>query len=1326
MVDSQKQNSRLNTAISNAGRRYNTEVNLQIHNILGSLYALNRDSRYITDLLKLAYKLKHQVAYRIADHKDKNAEIVKLKRDIDNLVASLIAIKNKNKNQNIRWKSILTKLDDTASAMYELYRFLKDLQDEERKGDPYAKTTVETGNTWSAYQALNDIKEFLSDKRTRLFNTPRMILRGDAGIGKTHLLCDYAKSRIDTGKPTLIFLAHELSASTSTDPIECMASLLQCRTKKAFLDDLQKLTTKSMDRVCIIIDAVNEADQMDWSALKQLFSISNLSVVVSVRNGYESVIKNTNQYTTIEHYGFADMEWEAIDTFFKHHKMKLPEIPIVDPEFRNPLFLSIFCESYAGKKDKTPRGHGATHVFEIYVETQSKKILEEIGLDKLPKDYLWKNVIKKMGILMGNSGNPHVTKTELLSIIRNDTKLISHDDKLIPLMEHHGLVMKYPKYNKNYKRNGYYYGFTYNRFSDHLIVRSILTENKIDTREKAERFFKDGKFLDNNLFNVGLLEALSIHLRGRCNKTELVWAVPKKYRDSSSVKTAFLGGVKWRDVDSIDKKTGGLKFIDETQVIKYMNDFFTHSRYDFNNVMDCILDVCAIPSHPLNALRLHKILSKHTLPHRDAWLQEFLLHRSYEDGNAINRLQSWSLSSLVSHASVESTELAATVLAWTLSSTNPKLRDRSTRAMVSLLKGYQDALLRVLNRFIDNDDPYIQERLFAVAYGALSLKPDNQAHFMAIAKWFYDKYFMNESRRPDALSDDYAKGVIELYLRHYKNNIHIKRRNITPPFKYYEFPKRIPTTKYLRKKYRDDSDNDMSYYSIWGSVMYGEGESLADFGNYTMHSVLGDLSNISVTDKPPTPQKDAYNEFVKKLSEKQHQLFDSYNASKFNMKFSIIDDLGGKKIEATPSDTSSVTSSLRAFEKSLGIFKLRKYRKMVSSRIDKRSTHRHRYEYDLNIARRWVFNRTIKLGWNPKMHQEYDRARGSYDRIQSGNAERIGKKYQRIALSEFVALAGSNYYLRKDRWSKNTEFIKYHGSYQTSLRDFDPTLDPVWLLTKRDEDDLADVWWVPKYNSWGIKNWHKSKRDIPKPKSLAEINEDGVTYLNLLSWKTWKGPSDTPEDTGNNNYPDLFMHVNGYIVRKKELPTIKEWCAKQKFCNSRLPEPHDESGVIFMKEMTDSSAYVEVAKEYQTDWIKKSNEIPFDVLPPIEGYSGSGFEADDTSKSARIYTPSAPLQKMLGLQITAKIGEYRSKNGKIRMLDPSVDYSSAYPALLVNKDEFLKALNKRGLTVVWSVLGEKMFIGDAYSKYRGQRLEVHGFCYIEDGKIVEEVRYRDE
>ncbi|QQR50947.1 hypothetical protein IPF89_04185 [Candidatus Saccharibacteria bacterium] len=89
---------------------------------------------------------------------------------------------------------------------------------------------------------------------------------------------------------------------------------------------------------------------------------------------------------------------------------------------------------------------------------------------------------------------------------------------------------------------------------------------------------------------------------------------------------------------------------------------------------------------------------------------------------------------------------------------------------------------------------------------------------------------------------------------------------------------------------------------------------------------------------------------------------------------------------------------------------------------------------------------------------------------------------------------------------KNTEFIKYHGSYQTSLRDFDPTLDPVWLLTKRDEDDLADVWWVPKYNSWGIKNWHKSKRDIPKPKSLAEINEDGVTYLNLLSWKTWKGP----------------------------------------------------------------------------------------------------------------------------------------------------------------------------------------------------------------------------
>lgn len=39
-----------------------------------------------------------------------------------------------------------------------------------------------------------------------------------------------------------------------------------------------------------------------------------------------------------------------------------------------------------------------------------------------------------------------------------------------------------------------------------------------------------------------------------------------------------------------------------------------------------------------------------------------------------------------------------------------------------------------------------------------------------------------------------------------------------------------------------------------------------------------------------------------------------------------------------------------------------------------------------------------------------------------------------------------------------------------------------------------------------------------------------------------------------------------------------------------------------------------------------------------------------------------------------------------------------------------------------------MYIGSAFNdEYRGQRLEVHGYCYFdENGKLIEGVRFKDE
>ena len=59
----------------------------------------------------------------------------------------------------------------------------------------------------------------------------------------------------------------------------------------------------------------------------------------------------------------------------------------------------------------------------------------------------------------------------------------------------------------------------------------------------------------------------------------------------------------------------------------------------------------------------------------------------------------------------------------------------------------------------------------------------------------------------------------------------------------------------------------------------------------------------------------------------------------------------------------------------------------------------------------WVFKRTLELGWQQSLHEEIERDRliHSHD-SNSHRVERIGKKYQHIALTELVG------YLSDHHW----------------------------------------------------------------------------------------------------------------------------------------------------------------------------------------------------------------------------------------------------------------------------------------------------------------------
>lgn len=1328
-LDTQAQKERLKRANNNAGLRYNRDINLEIKNIRRNLQALNREPEYLAELFKLTYKAKKELLFFRTSHPDKTEELKQLHKNVKSVIDKLLSLKTKSNNENISWSILTKKLKIAIKLSNDLYWFFRDLQDKERqeKGE-YAKTSIEAGPTWSLYAVLRNLLDFINNGvKIKLFTIPRMILKGEAGIGKTHLLCDYANNRINSGKPTLIFLSDELASIEDTNPVVCMAKLMGYTTSADFLKDLRSLANSSPERVCLIIDAINEADAIKWSQLSELFNIKGLSLVISVRNGYERMIPNRRKYSTVEHFGFSEMEWDATSTFFKHYKMKMPEIPIINPEFRNPLFLMIFCEAYKGETDKTFKGKGATHVFEHYVIEQSKKIVKELNIKLDNKNYLWWNVIKQIGIWMGQNKTSVISRYNILRIIETDPKLSSRASELLKLMEKYGLLLKYPRYGKNSKRIEYKYKFTYNRFSDHLIVRSLLTENKINSEVSAQRFFADGKFLDENINNIGLLEALSIQIPERCkkDKAEFVWVILEKYRDDYRIKTAFLNSIKWRDVelDGFDKKTGKASYINESQIRKYISTYMNDSIYDLYEVMDCLFDVSVVPNHPLNAMRLHEILSGTNLAERDSWFQQYMLNATSEQGNAISRIQSWSISRLPRDISDQKAILLTGIaLAWTLSSTENNLRDRSTRALIQLFRYHQDVLVKLLEIFINVDDPYIVERLFAATYGVVSLNPHDKAGLQSLVLWIYKNHFLNKNRRPDALLDDYAKGLIELYIRKYKNNIHVDLNKIKPPFAYYKFPNDIPDIDSLRRKY--DNNN---YFSIWESLMYGEGgAALADFGNYTVGSYLSEFTNIPLSKKLPNPNtsRKGFDKFKKSLSKKQKKLLEEYHSKKLSNRLSF-NLIKSTAIKQKVSD-DEVTQALNDFEKSLSSSKKREYKKYKLYVVGKKTFTKAFEDYDINIARRWIMDRVIGLGWNPELHEEYDRDRGSFDRLQNSSVERIGKKYQWIALYEFLAMIGSNYYYVQDRWLDDTP-ATFKSAYQTFARDLDPTVDPL-LLEKftNKNDDKKDIWWKPSYNEWRTENWQFSSEDIPRPKTIIESNHSNKTFITLLSWAIWKSERENPEDEDDRRYRELRIRAQGYIVHKKDLQTIIRWSKGKRFYNDTLPQPADHSHSVFLSEFPNSSAYQDTIAIYgpSDGWITPDKQISFKVIQPIIQYSSGGFENDRALRNTgiKVYGPSLPLRKLLSIQDTDSLGVYQSRDKNIYMFNPNINERLSSDALLVNKDNFIKALEKKDLTIIWSVLGEKIYHNNG--NYAKQRLEVQGICYLDDnGEIIEDVRY---
>ena len=203
---------------------------------------------------------------------------------------------------------------------------------------------------------LERLLSFAESDVAQLANIPFLLLVGEAGTGKTHLFSDAASQHADDGAPVVLFIG---SRFRDEEPwAQMLRTLGLSCTRDEFLGALEAAAQLSGRRALILVDAINEGTARNaWRThLASMLTVVSrypwVAVAVSVRSSYERLIVPDglipDKMTRCVHGGFANQEYAAAKAFFDFYGIELPAVPVLTPEFQNPLYPLFYTGRHGG------------------------------------------------------------------------------------------------------------------------------------------------------------------------------------------------------------------------------------------------------------------------------------------------------------------------------------------------------------------------------------------------------------------------------------------------------------------------------------------------------------------------------------------------------------------------------------------------------------------------------------------------------------------------------------------------------------------------------------------------------------------------------------------------------------------------------------------------------------------------------------------------------------------------------------------------------------------------------------------------------------------
>jgi hypothetical protein len=344
--------------------------------------------------------------------------------------------------------------------------------------------------------------------------------------------------------------------------------------------------------------------------------------------------------------------------------------------------------------------------------------------------------------------------------------------------------------------------------------------------------------------------------------------------------------------------------------------------------------------------------------------------------------------------------------------------------------------------------------------------------------------------------------------------------------------------------------------------------------------------------------------------------------------------------------------------------------------------------FDDRVARRYVLQRAVELGVSRQQFADVEPLRCEFrDRP---SIERLGKKYQWIAMHEFLGYLSDHFHMTPE-WEGDPP--RYESANQLSLPDL---LDP--FSWKPDNPEARKKWeFIRKAAPWWASYPHLfprvltseqrekrvAARDIIEPTLLLRTSHETHDWITLSGYFRWEEPKPCyqSKQLGVRQGQHLWL-FNSYAVPEKLLSLfITKMREPVLGGNMRPPEPDFRSEILTLRN------YPNIAPEMAEECTQTFAGTPGTWFTTCN-YS----DKQEHERSLSGFIPSPQLSKILKLAWTQSGLDFCA-------LEPSQPVvcdvrDGELHACLCQAEPLLIAFKKRKLRLVWRLFGWKWIGGD--------------------------------